>query len=299
MQKYEYFIPLYAFLFIPFAHAERQTISETLKAGKTFSVKSKSCNLNISTNQAKKIVLKCSGQQTKHTEKASTTLKRGDKAVITAKSCFLYVDSQSANKINLRCFSTQVTPTPTVTATATPSHYDTRNVIISGNLDASASLLASGASSIHLADLAGSGAAINGASFADINNTPAEFSLAVDIYDTLAAKHTLTLFFFHTATSEYTARAYVKSEDTDTPAGDARQVTTLGGDSTSGTFTLAFNGDATMTAASKAAAMKQIAVQFNNGSDPSSFKLDLSNFTQFSGNSNIQGVVQDGRAYEP
>lgn len=172
---------------------------------------------------------------------------------------------------------------------------NTRNVTIAGNLDASAGTLAGGVADIPLSDLVGSGAAVNGATFSDLSNTPAEYSTVVDVYDTLGAKHTLTLFFFHTDSNEYSVRAYVKSDDTDTPPGEARQVTTAGGDATTGTFTLAFNGDGTMTAASQATASKQMSIQFNNGSDPASFDLDLSNFTQYSANSNVGSIVQDGK----
>ncbi|MEZ4754875.1 MAG: flagellar basal body FlgE domain-containing protein [Bdellovibrionota bacterium] len=51
--------------------------------------------------------------------------------------------------------------------------------------------------------------------YSTINNL-AEFQTVVDVFDSLGAKHSLTIFFFRDAASGYTARAYASSDDVDT-----------------------------------------------------------------------------------
>lgn len=105
----------------------------------------------------------------------------------------------------------------------------------------------------------------------------------------------MTYFFFHTAANQYTARAYVKSEDADGEAGFARQVIPTGATlPTQGDITLNFLGDGTINTATFTTTLTAT-MPWSNGAENSVINIDLSNFTQYSANSNISSIVQDGK----
>ena len=92
------------------------------------------------------------------------------------------------------------------------------------------------------------GAAANGTGDYAALNAEAEFQTVVDVFDSLGAKHTLTLFFYSNSatTNQYLVRAYADSADVDTTAppatGEPMQVLPNGGaTAASGTITLNFD----------------------------------------------------------
>jgi flagellar hook protein FlgE len=158
---------------------------------------------------------------------------------------------------------------------------------VSGNLDASAPILAGGAAGIPAVPAPGSASVAT--TYTDLNNA-AEFSTVVQVFDSLGAKHTMTMFFFHTAPNTYIARAYVNSEECEAsgaPVGYPRQV---------GTKTMTFNGDGSRSNAPTAATSDFTAtVAWNNGSTAAGVDVSLTPFTQFSAASNILSITQDGQ----
>ena len=50
--------------------------------------------------------------------------------------------------------------------------------------------------------------------YSDLNSFAA-YSTVVDVFDTLGEKHTISMFFYHTDTNEYTVRGYVNNEEVD------------------------------------------------------------------------------------
>jgi flagellar hook protein FlgE len=176
---------------------------------------------------------------------------------------------------------------------------NTRNVTLAGNVDASADLVAGGAASLIDTGLAGVAPFTGADTYSDLSTNPAAaLQTVVDVFDSLGAKHTMTLFFYHTDSNEYSVRAYVNSTEVDAPPGSPnnlpRQVTIASGTNASGTFTLNFNGDGTIDTTTSDSIL-DMSIQFNNGSDPSLINVDLSNFTQYSGSSSIGSIVQDGK----
>jgi flagellar hook protein FlgE len=166
------------------------------------------------------------------------------------------------------------------------------NVAISGNLDASAPILAGGAAGIPATSAAAGVAAASGTTYTDLNNA-AEFSTVVDVFDTLGAKHTVTYFFYHTNTNEYTAVGYINSEDVVTTG------TAVPGEPLNiGSVTMAFDANGLRTAVPAPPASDIAAsIPWNNGSTPPAAGLDFTfdPMTQFSSSSNILSITQDGQ----
>lgn len=190
--------------------------------------------------------------------------------------------------------------------TISQSNIDTNNISITGNLDASATAIAD--SAIPAAPLVGaSGSAVT---YTDLNNAAA-FSTVVDIFDSLGAPHTMTFFFYKVSsitgigavTNTYQARAYVDSGDVDAApatAGYPRQATISGGTATTGTWTLAFNGDGSLdttapTNTNPLAAELALSIAWSNGASTSSIDANLANFTQYSSPGSIKSISQDGQ----
>ncbi len=160
----------------------------------------------------------------------------------------------------------------------------TRNVNIAGNLDASTPILAGGAAGIPAVPAPGS--ALTTTTYTDLSNA-SEFQTVVDVFDSLGAKHTLTTFFYHTGTNEWTARAYVDSGDVEaggSPSGFPRQV---------GSVTMTFNGDGTINAASPDSFT--VGFNWNNNSAAAGFDVTYQPFTQYAAASNILSITQDGQ----
>ncbi len=170
----------------------------------------------------------------------------------------------------------------------------TGNVAISGNLNATATALPGGVADIPTVSEAGN-ATTTTTTFAELNDA-AEYSTSLDVFDSQGGAHTVTVFFFKTASNEYTARAYVSSDDVDaTPPATA--VPRLLTDGTSGDITLSFNGDGTRANPPVGGAADLTAnVPWNNGSTGTgTIDLNLTSFTQFSASSSIQSITQDGQ----
>jgi flagellar hook protein FlgE len=127
-------------------------------------------------------------------------------------------------------------------------------------------------------------------SFADINARAAH-SQAIDVFDSLGKGHTLTAFFFKTGATapQYTVKMYARNEEVDaTPgtfSGYPREV---------GSCTLSFGGDGQRTGTIPATDITA-SIAWNNGSNASSIDVSFSSFTQYSGQSNIQVISQDGK----
>lgn len=165
---------------------------------------------------------------------------------------------------------------------------------VSGNLDASATTIL--AASIPAAPLAGAGGDSTAVSFADLN-AQAAFSTVVNVFDTLGAQHTLTYFFFHTGSNQYTARAYARSEEFgENVSGYPRQIRPASGTVASGTFNLVFNSDGSLDATNSTNQVITMTIPWSNGSSTAqTIDLDLTGFTQYSSPSTVEAIRNDGQ----
>lgn len=178
----------------------------------------------------------------------------------------------------------------------------TAQVTFTGNLDArtatTTSVAAIDALAVPLATVVPSNATTP--TYADISALAA-FSTSVDVFDSLGASHTLTSFFFKTGTNTFVSRTYVNSEDVgSTVSGYPRQVTVASGTATTGTTTMNFNTDGTRT--TPLPASLSFRIPWSNGSNNGSnsittadIKLNLDNFTQYSSQSTVKSISQDGQ----
>lgn len=178
----------------------------------------------------------------------------------------------------------------------------TSSVTISGNIDASAPPLSGGIPSVSVAgEGEGSGdPPYSTTTYADLNDA-AEFSTSIEIFDSLGASHTVTYFFFHTGTNEYTVRGYVNSEEVDgvgssEPAGLPRLLEDATNESD---IVLDFlsngNRDPATTPATGEPDLSFV-IPWNNGSNASAaVDVLFSPYTQFSAGSNVLAITQDGQ----
>lgn len=181
-------------------------------------------------------------------------------------------------------------------ATGTDSNIATRDIDITGNVDAGATGITTAV--IPNAPIAGqaTGTAVR---YNDLNDA-AEFSTVVEVFDSLGQSHTMTFFFYRVTDAaggeEYQVRAYVDSEDVDTAGantGFPRQVTINGGAAADGTIALDFGTDGNRVATGNPDI--SVRVPWNNGSAPSDIDITFPNFTQFASASNILSISQDGQ----
>lgn len=168
------------------------------------------------------------------------------------------------------------------------SSVATTSVTIAGNVNASAPILTG--------PIPDTQANPPVTTYADLNNAAA-YSTVVDIFDSLGKTHTVTLFFFHTGSNEYTVRAYVSNEEVDanpTVSGFPRLIdATLPANYEK---VMAFGGDGQRTAPPAAGAPDiQARVVWNNGANPTEVSLNFIPFTQYSANANILSISQDGK----
>jgi flagellar hook protein FlgE len=167
----------------------------------------------------------------------------------------------------------------------------TGNSAITGNLNAAADTTDTAWVAAPL-----NGGASTGVDFSDINEI-AEYSTVVDVFDSLGAKHSVTIFFNKTAANTWQARAYAPSEDLTTApvvSGEPRQLTIAGGTAAQGTFALSFDTNGQLVPGTSTASL-DLVVPWNNGSGSQTMTFDLSNFTQYSSASNITAITQDGK----
>jgi flagellar hook protein FlgE len=163
------------------------------------------------------------------------------------------------------------------------SSVATTDLSMVGNVDA-------GATVVSAASIPATTAVPPVVAFSDIN-TYASHSQAIDVFDSLGKSHTMTAFFFKTGSTapQYTVKIYAKNEEVDAApgafSGFPREV---------GSCTLSFGGDGQRTGTIPAADITS-SISWNNGSNASSIDVSFKNFTQYSGQSNIQVISQDGK----
>lgn len=166
-------------------------------------------------------------------------------------------------------------------------------VAIAGNVDAGASTIA--VASIPATTDAGDAPTGVTTTYAELNDA-AEFSTVVEIFDSLGASHTITYFFFHTNSNEYTVQGYVNSEEVDPSGTDTGLPRLIVDSSNAGDITMTFDGDGTRNNAPAAGSSDlQVVVPWSNGSSASTVDISFDPFTQFSTSSSVVAISQDGQ----
>ncbi len=125
--------------------------------------------------------------------------------------------------------------------------------------------------------------------YSNLNNFAA-YSSVVDVFDTLGEKHTVSLFFYHTDTNEYTVRGYVNNEEVDAagtltgyPRLIGEKVLTFGGNGQRSPLPVVGTPDFTTS------------ITWANASDLSVIDFTFAPMTQYSAQSNILSISQDGQ----
>ncbi len=167
------------------------------------------------------------------------------------------------------------------------SAIETTTVTIAGNVNASANLVA--AASIPVPG----NAVPPTVTYADLNQY-AEYSTVVDVFDSLGERHPTTVFFYHTGVNQYSIRAYVNNEDVD-PVPTPPATGTAGFPRFIGEILVDFGGDGRRSPLPLAGVADFTAtVQWNNGAEESQVDFTFNPLTQFSSQSNILSISQDG-----
>lgn len=160
---------------------------------------------------------------------------------------------------------------------------ESTEVTISGNLDASTNL-------VNTAVIPDPGVAVPPTvTYADLN-AYSSYSSVVDVFDSLGEKHTVSLFFYHTDTNEYTVRAYVNNEDVDAtgtltgyPRLVGEKIMAFGGNGQRNPLPVVGTPDFTTN------------IAWNNESEAGEIAFTFAPMTQYSAASNILSVSQDGK----
>jgi len=125
--------------------------------------------------------------------------------------------------------------------------------------------------------------------YSDLNSFAA-YSTVVDVFDTLGEKHTISMFFYHTDTNEYTVRGYVNNEEVDAtgtltgyPRLIGEKVITFGGNGQRNPLPVVGTPDFTTN------------ITWKNESELSDIAVTFSPMTQYSAQSNILSISQDGQ----
>jgi len=169
--------------------------------------------------------------------------------------------------------------------TVSQSSVATTEVSISGNLDASATT-----STIPATTAAGAAPAGVTTTYADLS-AASEFSTVVNVFDSLGAKHTVTFFFFKTATNTYQARGYVNSEEVDAGTPQTGMPRHIGA-----AITMTFASDGSRSNTPAAGSADQTAsIPWLGGAGTSSVDILFAPFTQYSAASNVLSISQDGQ----
>ena len=160
---------------------------------------------------------------------------------------------------------------------------ESTEVAIAGNLDASTTL-------VDTANIPVPGVVVPPTvTYSDLNSFAA-YSSVVDVFDSLGEKHTVSLFFYHTDINEYTVRAYVNNEEVDT-AGTLTGYPRLVGEKI-----LAFGGNGQRNPAPVQGTPDFTTnIAWNNESEAGEIGFTLSPMTQYSAQSNILSITQDGK----
>lgn len=156
-------------------------------------------------------------------------------------------------------------------------------VDIAGNIDASSDL-------VNTAVIPVPGLVIPPTvTYSDLNSFAA-YSTVVDVFDTLGQKHTISMFFYHTDTNEYTVRGYVNNEEVDAtgtltgyPRLIGEKVLTFGGNGQRNPLPVVGTPDFTTN------------ITWENQSELSDIAVTFSPMTQYSAQSNILSISQDGQ----
>ena len=156
-------------------------------------------------------------------------------------------------------------------------------VDIAGNIDASSDL-------VNTAVIPDPGLVIPPTvTYSDLNSFAA-YSTVVDVFDTLGEKHTISMFFYHTDTNEYTVRGYVNNEEVDAtgtltgyPRLIGEKVITFGGNGQRNPLPVVGTPDFTTN------------ITWKNQSELSDIAVTFSPMTQYSAQSNILSISQDGQ----
>jgi flagellar hook protein FlgE len=125
----------------------------------------------------------------------------------------------------------------------------------------------------------------NPATFREIDSN-ANFSSSLTVYDSLGARHELTLAFFKTDTNTWVAQAYADGADVGGEAGIPVQV--------GANTTLNFGGDGEIPEANLAEAVMNVTPAWSNGANGGNFTLDLSRMTQFGSSTVASAITQNG-----
>ena len=159
----------------------------------------------------------------------------------------------------------------------------TTEVDIAGNIDASSDL-------VNTAVIPVPGLVVPPTvTYSDLNSFAA-YSTVVDVFDTLGEKHTISMFFYHTDTNEYTVRGYVNNEEVDAtgtltgyPRLIGEKVITFGGNGQRNPLPVVGTPDFTTN------------ITWKNESELSDIAVTFSPMTQYSAQSNILSISQDGQ----
>jgi len=160
---------------------------------------------------------------------------------------------------------------------------ESTEVAIAGNLDASTTL-------VDTANIPVPGVVVPPTvTYSDLNAFAA-YSSVVDVFDSLGEKHTVSLFFYHTDINEYTLRAYVNNEEVDTTG------TLTGYPRLVGEKVLAFGGNGQRNPAPVQGTPDFATnIAWNNESEAGEIGFTFSPMTQYSAQSNILSITQDGK----
>lgn len=150
------------------------------------------------------------------------------------------------------------------------SNVETENVVITGNVDAASATTAVPPGT---------------PTFSELSNA-ATFTTFVDMFDSLGAQHTATVFFFHTGAGTWTANAYVDGGEV--TGGTAGSPFLVGS-----TTALNFGANGERTPPVPAIDFTATA-DWINGAEDAAVNFSFNPFTQFASNSNINSINQDG-----
>ncbi len=166
---------------------------------------------------------------------------------------------------------------------------DSGNVTITGNLDATSELRPT-PGFVNAVD----GTAVAGQTFATLG-AQANFQTSVDVFDSIGASHTVTLFYYHSTlgdasvpqNSVWTVQAVVDgSEVTGGTAGQPFQI---------GSQTIEFGSNGLRTAPPIAPAADFTATPaWSSGAAAGAINFTLAPYTQFASPSNVGSIAQDG-----
>ena len=155
---------------------------------------------------------------------------------------------------------------------------NTNRVDATGNLDAGAATVV--APAVAATTFAALNAAAGG-------TPPAGYSNTVDVYDALGGTHTLFMYFFHTAQGAWEAQVYA----------DDTEITPLAVDGSArllGTANLTFDSSGVRLTPSPAAGDVVVTPTWLSGAAATSVGFHFEPFTQFSSQSTIGRLAQDG-----